>query len=208
MKQSPNHLTCFITGQNLVETVDELATSPVQETPLILRLMPQGEACTLSITAKKQKDALYMLLNKKNILHLMSVTPADLHDSLKDIPLGFFQNIIPQILEMLEKKLHASLGFALKVKKALIGQKAIERKLLQNGDMVGGLVVTKNASTEIAQKLITLGSKNLQIIRDFPDEWLQKITLREKSCYLAFTNDKMNMNFYKEYHLYCALKNL
>lgn len=173
----------------------------------ILRFMLKNDECILGLTSKFQKNAVYMILTIPNIKILQQQGMSVLGDMFSSIADDILINLPRTLCALYEKKICAGLGFALKAKKALIGQRAIERKMINFPHSIGGLLIAEGASTDIATKIQALGT-NIRVIKDFPVKWLQNLTAREKIAYFALIKTNMNHNIYHDYALYCTISKI
>lgn len=196
LKTTEKHTLCLITGKEITEHDD------------VLRLMVESDSVlSLSLTHKKHKNSVHILLNKQNVNHLRQIGFSHFGEAFKDIPNSEADLLVSKILVLYEKKICASLGFALKTKRAIVGQRAIERFLLQSPQMVGSLIIACGASQEIAHKMQSLTSIP-SLIKDFPLEWLQQMTGKEKISYLLLHSGDMNKKIAKDYKQYCLFSKI
>ena len=204
-----------IISDNLGDVIDDkpqviCVVSGVVITPEhhgILRFMLKNDECILGLTSKFQKNAVYMILTVQNIKALQKQGVSALGDMFSSMTDDILANLPQTLCALYEKKICGGLGFALKAKKALIGQRAIERKMINFPNSIGGLLIADGASTDIATKIQALGT-NIRVIKDFPVKWLQNLTAREKIAYFALIKTGMNHNIYDDYALYCAISKI
>ena len=161
-------------------------------------------ALNVSLTIKKQKNAVYFLLTEENIQKIIKDHSAVLPDDFNDIPQTEFDQIPFSLKETMQNKLLASMGFALKTKKAVIGKRAIDRQINLFPHMVSDIFVAEDASEEIARKFQERGPE-IRFTMNFPTEWIQKISARDKASYFLLKKNYTNHHIHGDYMHYQML---
>jgi len=127
----------------------------------------------------------------------------------RQLPDGFQSNIpkdfLAKICCLYDKNIYKMLGFMLQSNQAVIGRRAIDRALVKNADNLPfALLQTSEGSDAICNNFL-FKQNNLKVIRNFPQEILQKISGREKISYYCVLDTQMGKNFVNDYINYLQL---
>ena len=186
-------IKCVITGDVL------------QSEQRVVRLYVENRtSLNISLTIKKQKNAVYFLLSKENIQKIIKDPLSFLPEGFKEIAQAEFDKIPSLLKDIVENKLLASMGFALKTKKAVIGKRAIDRQINLFPELVSDIFVAEDASGEIARKFQERGPK-IRFTMNFPTAWIKKISARDKASYFLLKKNYTNHHIYSDYTHYQML---
>ena len=195
-KQMDTYLKCVITGQDLTKG------------DRIVRLFTdKAGVLDVSLTSKKHKDAVYFHLTYDNVMKIKIHHKDFLSELFEQIPQTEFDDIPNKIKDILKNKLLASMGFALKTKKAVIGKRAIERQINLFPEMISDIFIAEDASSEITRKFQQKAS-GTRFTMGFPVKWIQKISARDKASYFLLKKNYANHHIYDDYKCYQALSKI
>ena len=186
---------CAISGEEIKTT-----------TPLRISYA-DDKILTIELSDKKKKDAIFIMPTLENIKNVIQKGGIVLGEKFSHYEKAVFQTWLQDIAQLYVQKICSALGFALKSRCAVIGRRAIERLLYEKPEDVAVLLVAKEASEDIARKLVML-HEQMRVMYDFPEEWLIAITGKEKTSYLALRKHPLSMRVCDDYLQYCAFSEI